>query len=167
MAIGPVQMLVVGFDDPDFDGSILAELERLRDADLIRLIDLMAVHKDDEGNVIVLQKSDLSLDDRVELGAVIGALIGAGMDGEEGMEAGAVAGAEGALEGDGHMIDEEDAWYIADAIPNGMAAGIALIEHRWAIPLRDKILGAGGMILADEWIHAKDLVAVGLAAADE
>ena len=166
MAIGPVQMLVIGFDDPDFDGSILAELERLRDADLIRLIDLMAVHKDDEGNVIVLQKSDLTLDDRVELGAVIGALIGAGMDGEEGMEAGAMAGAEGALEGDGHMIDEEDAWYIADAIPNGSAAGIALIEHRWLIPLRDSIVAAGGTALADEWIHAKDLVAIGLDAAE-
>ena len=74
MSIGPVQMLVLGFDDPDFDGSILAELERLRDADLIRLIDLMAVHKDDEGNVIVLQKTDLTQDDRIELGAVIGAL---------------------------------------------------------------------------------------------
>jgi len=167
MAIGPVQMLVVGFDDPNFDGSILAELERLRDLEMIRLIDMMAVHKDDEGNLLVLQKTDMSEDDRVEFGAVVGALIGAGAAGEEGMEEGALLGAEAALEGDGHMIDEEDAWYIADVIPNGSAAAIALIEHRWLIPLRDKIVAAGGRALADEWIHAKDLVAIGIEASEK
>ena len=166
MAIGPVQMLVVGFDDPNFDGSILAELERLRDLEMIRLIDMMAVHKDDEGNLLVLQRTDMSEDDRVEFGAVVGALIGAGAAGEEGMEEGALLGAEAALEGDGHMIDEEDAWYIADVIPNGSAAAIALIEHRWLIPLRDKIVAAGGTALADEWIHAKDLIAIGVEASE-
>jgi hypothetical protein len=40
-----------------------------------------------------------------------------------------------------------------------------LIEHRWAIPLRDKILANDGIVLADEWIHPADLIAVGAAAA--
>ena len=53
------------------------------------------------------------------------------------------------------------------AIPTGTTAAVALLEHRWAIPLRDGILDAGGVVLADEWIHARDLIAVGLAAADE
>ena len=75
-------------------------------------------------------------------------------------------GAEAALEGDGHMIDEEDAWYLADVIPNGTAAGIALIQHRRLIPLRDSIVAAGGTALADEWIDAKDLVAIGLKASE-
>ncbi len=57
--------------------------------------------------------------------------------------------------------------YAADAIPPGTAAGVALIEHRWAIPLRDAIAQAGGMPLIDEWIHATDLIAVGLASAEE
>jgi hypothetical protein len=39
-----------------------------------------------------------------------------------------------------------------------------LIEHVWAIPLRDKLLNAGGSVLADAWIHPADLVAVGAAA---
>jgi hypothetical protein len=55
---------------------------------------------------------------------------------------------------------------VADAIPNGTAAGIALIEHRWAIPLRDAIARAGGIPLADEWIHATDLVGIGLVGAE-
>jgi uncharacterized membrane protein len=165
MAIGPVQMLVLGFEDPKFTGEILAELQRLKEQDIVRLIDAMAVRKNDAGELEMLQISDLSTEEAEEFGATVGALIGLGADGEEGAEAGAVAGAE-ALE-DGHVFNEDEVWYVADSIPNGTAAAIALIEHRWAIPLRDRIAGAGGFVLADEWIHMQDLVAVGLLAAAE
>ena len=165
MAIGPVQMLVVGFEDPDFRGEILEELTRLKDADIIRLIDLAVVRKDDEGNIETLHTSDLSDDEALEFGATVGALIGLGAAGEEGAEAGAMAGAEALA--DGQVFDDENVFYVADAIPNGTAAGVALIEHRWAIPLRDAIARAGGLPLLDEWIHATDLIAVGLATAEE
>ena len=49
--MGPVQLLVVGFEHPEFDGGILAELERLGEQDVIRLVDLLVVYKDAEGNV--------------------------------------------------------------------------------------------------------------------
>jgi uncharacterized membrane protein len=159
-----VQMLILGFENPQFKGEALAELEKLKEADIIRVIDALVVWKDEEGNVAVLQDSDLTKDEALEYGAVIGGLIGLGMGGEEGLEAGAEAGAE-AME-DGHLIDEDEVWYAVDAIPPGTAAAIALFEHRWAIPFRDAIVRAGGFVLADEWIHAKDLVAVGLAAAE-
>ena len=165
MAIGPVQMLILGFDDPTFTGEIVAELQRLKEQDIVRLIDAIAVRKDADGNVDTLQLSDLSDDEAMEFGATVGALIGLGLEGEEGAEAGAVAGAEAGA--DGHVLDEDQVWYAADAIPPGTAAAIALIEHRWAIPLRDKIAAAGGFPLADEWIHPLDLVAVGLVAAEE
>ena len=162
MAIGPVQMLIVGFDGPEFKGEILEELTRLKDADIIRLIDLVVVKKDDEGNIETLHTSDLDEDSALEFGAVAGALIGLGMAGDEGAEAGAMAGAEAMA--DGQVFDDDQVWYAADAIPNGTAAGVALIEHRWAIPLRDAIVEAGGIPLVDEWIHANDLIAVGAAA---
>lgn len=165
MAIGPVQMLILGFDDPTFTGEIVAELQRLKEQDIVRLIDAIAVRKDADGNVDTLQLSDLSDDEAMEFGATVGALIGLGLEGEEGAEAGAVAGAEAGA--DGHVLDEDQVWYAADAIPPGTAAAIALIEHRWAIPLRDKIAAAGGFPLADEWIHPLDLVAVGVIAAEE
>jgi uncharacterized membrane protein len=165
MAIGPVQMLVLGFEDPNFTGEIIAELQRLKEADIVRLIDAMAVQKDADGEITAIQLSDLSQEEAMEFGAVVGALIGLGEAGEEGAEAGAIAGAE-ALE-DGHVFDEAEVWYAADAIPNGTAAAIALIEHRWAIPLRETIARAGGFALADEWIHPLDLVAVGVMAAEE
>ena len=55
----------------------------------------------------------------------------------------------------------------AGVIPNDSAAAIILLEHRWAIPLRDAIRGANGFHIADDWVHPLDLVAIGLLAAEE
>jgi len=164
MNVGPVQMLVIGFEHAKFEGKVAEELKRLRENDMIRLIDLLLVTKGDDGDLVSLQASDLSHDEAVEWGALAGALIGFGYGDEETATTTAMAGAE-EME-DGHFFDESDIWYVGDAIPPGATAAIALIEHRWAIPLRDSLLDAGGILLADEWIHAKDLVAIGLAAAE-
>ena len=51
MAIGPVQLLVLGFKQPDFHGEIRDELDRLRDNDLVRVIDALGVRKDPAGEV--------------------------------------------------------------------------------------------------------------------
>jgi uncharacterized membrane protein len=165
MTFGPVQILVIGFEDPQFTGEIRAELDRLREHDVVRLVDLLVVRKDDEGNVERMQHSDLSTEEAEQFGALVGALIGLGADGEEGAEAGAALGAE-AME-DGHILDDSDTWYVDDAIPPGSAAAIALLEHRWAIPLRDAIRNSNGFHLADAWIHPVDLVAIGLLAAED
>jgi uncharacterized membrane protein len=161
--MGPVQMLVLGFEGDHFTGEILPELRRLKDADVIRMVDLLAVRKDAEGELDVLHVSDLSPEEALEFGALAGALIGLGTGSEEGVAAGAELGA--AALADGHAIGDEEVWHVADAIPPGSAAAIALLEHRWAIPLRDAIVRAGGHALADEWIHAADLVAAGQAVA--
>ena len=84
MAIGPVQMLVLGFQDPKFTGEIIAELQRLKEQDIVRLIDAMAVQKDANGEITALQISDLSPEEAQEFGAIVGALIGLGEAGEEG-----------------------------------------------------------------------------------
>jgi len=164
MALGPVQLLVVGYgEDANFTGAALDELHRLNEHDIVRLIDLLVVTKDLDGNVAQVEVSD-----RPELqkyGALAGALMGLGAAGEEGAEAGAMAGAEATA--DGRMYDPEEVWVLAEQIPPGMTAAIGLLEHRWAIPLRNAILDAGGVILADEWIHPDDLVRIGAEAAAE
>jgi uncharacterized membrane protein len=165
MEFGPVQILVIGFDEPEFKGQIRAELDRLRDHDVVRLIDLIVVRKDDDGNIERLHHSDLSQEEAQEFGAIAGALIGFGAEGEEGMAAGAALGAS-ELE-DGYVLDESNSWYVDDAIPPGTAAAVAILEHRWAIGLRDAIRDAGGFHLADAWIHPADLVAVGMIAKEE
>jgi uncharacterized membrane protein len=164
MTIGPVQLLIVGFVGGEFKGEIAKVLADLRERDVIRLIDMGVVRKDEDGVITMIEHSDLSQDETIEFGATVGALIGLGAAGEEGAEAGAIAGAEAAL--DGGMI-EDQVWYIADEIPEGTAAAVALIEHRWAIPLRSAIQDAGGFLISDAWIHPTDLVAVGLAASEE
>ena len=168
MAIGPVQLIVLGFARPDFHGEIIAELERLRESDMVRVIDSLAVYKDAEGALEVEHLSNLSEDEAIEMGSKIGALIGLGIEGEEGMEAGAVAGAE-QVEADGgvHVFTEQEGWDILEDIPNGSAAALLLLEHHWAVPLRDAIARAGGFRLSDGFISPLDLVEIGLVSAEE
>ena len=83
------------------------------------------------------------------------------------MEAGAEIGAEAADEGGFQVFNEEDAWDVIEDIPNASAAALLLIEHHWAVPLRDAIARAGGFRLADGFISPLDLVAIGLVSAEE
>ena len=166
MAIGPVQLLVLGFDHPNFTGEIKAELEKLRASDTIRVIDALAVYKDAEGEIEVEHLSNLTRDEAIELGSKVGALIGLGIEGEEGLEAGAIAGAEAAEDGI-HAFSDEDAWDVIEDIPNDSAAALLLIEHHWAVGLRDAVARANGSRIADGFISPFDLVAIGLLTAAE
>ena len=102
----------------------------------------------------------------IELGSTIGALIGLGFDGEEGCEAGAAAGAERAEEGVRFFTDEA-AWDVLEDIPNDTAAALILLEHHWAVPLRDAVVRAGGFRISDGFISPLDLVELGLVTAEE
>ena len=163
MTIGPVQLLVLGFSHPDFRGEIRAELERLRDADMVRVIDFLAVYKAVDGTVEALKESQLGAEEMVEFGAVVGALVGIGAG--IGADAGAALGAENVVEQGG--VFGEDAWDALAEIPEDSAAALVLLEHRWAIPLRDAVTRARGVRLASEFISPLDLVDVGLVAAEE
>jgi uncharacterized membrane protein len=156
MAIGPVQLIVLGFNHPNFHGEVIQELERLRDSDTVRVIDALAVHKDAEGEIEVAHLSNLTKDEAVELG----------IEGEEGLEKGAEAGAMAAADGI-EVFSDEQAWDVLADIPNDSAAALLLIEHHWAVPLRDAIARAGGFRLSDGFISPLDLVAIGLLEAEE
>ena len=167
MSIGPVQMLMLGFEDPKFTGAILEELERLKDADIVRVIDAAVVRKHDDGTVEMLHTSDLSQDEAMEFGAIVGALIGLGAAGEEGAEAGAEAGAEQAEAEGIHPFAGAEEWDVLADIPNDSAAALILLEHHWAVPLRDAIARAGGFRISDGFISPLDLVAIGMMSAEE
>jgi uncharacterized membrane protein len=167
MAIGPVQLIVLGFNHPNFHGEVIAELERLRESDTVRVIDALAVYKDAQGEIEVEHLSNLTQDEAVELGSKIGALIGLGFEGEEGAIEGAEAGAEQvAAEGINFFGDAEE-WDVLEDIPNDSAAALILLEHHWAVPLRDAIARAGGFRLSDAFISPFDLVAIGLMGAED
>src|SRR5215208_3564476 len=166
MAIGPVQLLVLGFNHPDFHGEIIQELERRRESGTVRVIDALAVHKDAEGEIEVAHLSNLTKDEAVELGSKVGALIGLGIEGEDGLEKGAEAGALAAADGV-QIFSDEQAWDVLADIPNDSAAALILVEHHWAVPLRDAIARAGGFRLSDGFISPLDLVELGLMEAAE
>lgn len=149
MDFGPVQILVVGFEHGKLEGKVLGELRRLREHDVVRLLDLVFVRKDEDGTIEEIEISDLDPGEKAGMGAIAGALLGFG-----------AAGEESSLLEDA----EDEVWYLADEIPAGSAAGVVLLEHRWAIPLRDAIEGAGGHTLVDAWLHPQDLIAAAAAA---
>src|SRR3954471_153247 len=166
MAIGPVQLLVLGFREPNFHGEIINELERLRASDTVRVIDSLAVYKDAEGNIEVEHLSNLTEQEAIEVGSKVGALIGLGIEGEDGIDAGAEAGAQAAADGV-QVFSDEDAWDVIEDIPNDSAAALILLEHHWAVPLRNAIARAGGFRISDAFISPLDLVEIGLLSAEE
>jgi uncharacterized membrane protein len=162
MAIGPVQLIVLEFDRPDFRDEIIAELERLRETDTIRVIDALAVYKDADGDLEVEHLSNLSEDEAIEYGTKIGALIGLGIEGEAGVEAGAAAGTEQVATDGVEVFTEAEGWDVLEDIPDDSATALVLIEHHWAVPLRDAVVRAGGFRISDGFISPLDLVEIGL-----
>ncbi|GID30881.1 hypothetical protein [Paractinoplanes brasiliensis] len=167
MAIGPVQLIVLGFRHPNFHGEIIAELERLRQSDTVRVIDALAVYKDADSNLAVEHLSNLTEEEAIELGSKVGALVGLGIEGEEGMAVGAVMGGAAAAEDGVAVFDDPQAWDVLEEIPPDSAAALLLIEHHWAVPLRDAIARAGGFRISDGFISPFDLIGIGLLSAEE
>src|SRR5689334_8293590 len=166
MAIGPVQLIVLGFSHPDFHGEVIAELERLRESDTVRVIDALAVYKDAKGEIEVEHLSNLTQEEAIELGSKVGALVGLGIEGEEGAAKGAEVGAEEAA-AQGIDVFGGAEWDVIGEIPDDSAAALILLEHHWAVPLRDAIARAGGFRISDGFISPLDLVEIGLVTAEE
>jgi uncharacterized membrane protein len=152
---GPVQLLVIAFANGKFDGRVLEELRRLREQDVVHLLDLLFVVKDEDGAVFELETSDLSEAESVEYGALVRELFG--FTGDDGGTAGRPRPSADAVAQNGSLLDLSEVWFLADVIPAGTAAAVVLLEHRWAIPLRDAVEAADGHDLIDTWVHPRDL----------
>lgn len=136
--MGPVQVLVVGFDRPAFSGEILAEFARLRQAGIVRLVDLLLVSRAGDGTVETLA-APAGTD--TGLGGLAAALLGQA-EGED----------ETGVDTAGDSV-----WSLADAVPPESVAAVALIEHIWAGPLNAAIQKAGGAPLEETWLAPDDL----------
>ncbi len=157
---GPIQIWTFAFDGNRFRGEILPELDRLKEAGVIRLIDLLVIRKDAAGRVMTMTASDLDWEEATSFGAMIGGLIGLGFAGEEGAEVGAMTGA---LElTDGHVFSDQTRNELVEILPPDSTSAIALIEHVWAKPLKAAIARADGLEVDNDWLRLDDLVALGL-----
>jgi len=156
MTIGPVQLLVFGFNDDDFRSRITVELGQLRASGTVRVIDSLVVYKDADGEIEVGQFSEQ------EPGRVIGALIGLVVAGEDDLEL-----ADVELPDAIDPLSEPEGWDVLLDIPADTAAALMLIEHQWAVPLRETIARAGGFRISDGFIDPFDLQSIGLVTAAE
>ena len=157
-SMGPIQMTSLAFPGNRFKGEILPELERLKKAEIVRIVDLLLVRKDDLGNVMVTTATDLDWQEAVSFGSYIGALAGYAAAGAAGIEKGAMAGA--AELADGHLFDQDDVFRVTQALPNNMSAVLVLFEHLWAKPLLDAVDRAGGIEITNDWIRPEEVVTV-------
>jgi hypothetical protein len=136
---GPVQVLVVGFDQPKFTGEVLAEFVRLREAGIVRLVDLLLISRTKDGTIETLEAPEA-------LAADLGGLAAELLSQPEGAEDEAAVA----------ELDPAATWSLAGAIPVGGTAAVALIEHLWAAPLSEAIQRAGGTLLEETWLARED-----------
>jgi hypothetical protein len=165
MTIGPIQAFVIGFPDSDlFEGRIAEELARLSDLGQIRIIDAVFVMRDGD-DVSALAVSDLDDDQRAELRSAVGALVGLGVAGADGAAAGAELG--GSVDPGAASASEVVATRLLEELPDGSSALVLAIEHLWAVPLRDAVRDAGGIVIAHRSLTAEDLIALGMVLGEE
>jgi uncharacterized membrane protein len=162
---GPLQMLTVVFDGNRFKGEILPELQRLKKRRVVRIVDLLAIRKDDTGALAVLTASDLGWEEATQFGAYIGTLVGFGAAGPDGADRGAIAGA--AELADGHLFNDEDRERLISIVPENSTIAMVLFEHLWALPFLEAIERADGLELRNEWIGVDQLVATGMRAVSD
>ena len=146
------------------DGSILSELEAAGSSGAIRVVDAIGVYKDEDGTISMAEATDLTEDEAMDYGAWIGGLLGLGAGGVEGAEVGAVAGVMAAADEYEYGLDAESVASIAEDIPAGGGALVMLIDHQWAVPLRNALRESGGILLAQDFLSPEALIALGLIA---
>jgi hypothetical protein len=134
MAIGPLELLVVGFDRPEFDGSVAEELTKVASDGTISIVDFAVVYKDPMGAVTFIEIADLSDEQVAPVAFIIEGLMG--------------------------LLTEEDIEIVAEELPADSGAMLVLFEHTWAADLRDAVKGAGGELLMDVRIAADDVEAL-------
>ncbi len=161
--LGPVQLLAFEFDTLDrFQGDILDQLESVAPLDAVRILDVLFVAKEDNGDLVAIELGDLGVEEGDEvLGTIIGELLGFSFedDGETGEGADLASlgiGDESAL-----GVTVNDVRQIAADLAPGTAAGILLLEHRWAGGLRDAIFDAGGSLVLQGFLTVEGLAMVG------
>src|SRR5438876_5459970 len=122
MTLGPLEYVMVAFEGNRFSGQILTELRTAQEKGIIRVIDLLVIKKDEQGNVMALELSDLSEEEARPFGFLAGGLL--------------------------NIFEPDDVEATASQMPNNSAAGLLLIEDTWAIPLKKAILNAGAVARA-------------------
>ena len=124
---GPIDFIIVSFTGNKFDGSIMQALSDAVGKGIVALVAMTVISKDAEGVVTKLNVADIGGDYQVDLSSQ--------------------------APGDTDLIQQDDIDEVSDLLENNTAAGLLVIEHLWAKPLKQAILDANGVLVADGRIH--------------
>ena len=137
---GPVDIAVIAFDEPKFDGSIASAIADLVADGTVRILDIVLVNKDENGEVTLLEVTDVDGDGIPDLVALQGDIPG--------------------------LLSETDAGLAVEEMPNNTAIALLAWENTWLVRAGQAIRNNGGTLIAFERIPAEDVQAV-LDASDE
>jgi hypothetical protein len=133
LELGPVDVVVIGYPpDAPRTGEAIPLFVDLVDRGIIRVLDVLMVQKDAEGNVSGLEIADLDGDGVDDLLVFTGARSG--------------------------MLGEEDASTAGGALEPGEAALMICFENTWAAPFATAVRRNGGRVLAFERVAAQDVL---------
>jgi Family of unknown function (DUF6325) len=118
MAIGPVEYIIVGFPGNEFNGKIAPELIALVESGTVRILDLIFIGKDGDGNVLSFEIEDLAAAGFGDLDGEVGGLIGA-----------------------------EDIEFAAAQLEPNSSAALLIWEDLWAAPFAQAVRDSGGVLL--------------------
>jgi hypothetical protein len=126
MSLGPIELLVVKFPGNQFTGEVAAALKELVEGGLIRVVDILFVHKDEGGEMTVLEINDLDDDNFSRFDPVVSDITG--------------------------MLTVDDARRLAAGLDDNSSGAIMLFENAWATRFRDALLNANGQLVLNERI---------------
>ena len=138
--VGPVDIAVIAFDEPKFDGSVASAISDLVADGMVRILDIVLVNKDENGEVTLIEVTDVDGDGIPDLVALQGDIPG--------------------------LLSETDAGLAVEEMPNSSAIALLAWENTWLIRAGQAIRNNGGTLVAFERIPAEDVQAA-LDAPDE
>lgn len=124
---GPIDYIIVGFEGNKFDGSILKALGDAIDKGIIDLVALALISKDDKGDVTTVDVANLGDSYAVEFATKYNAK--------------------------GKGVEKDDIDEMSDLLENNTSAGLLVIEQLWAKPLKEALIKANGVLVAEGRIH--------------
>jgi uncharacterized membrane protein len=120
MAIGPLELIVIGCPGKRFADEILPELNAIQEQGLIEIVDLLFIRKAADESIAVLEVSDLDEEELAMFGSLKGHLTGA--------------------------ITHDDVAKLSSTLPPDTSATILLLEHHWLGRLEQAVLRAEGTV---------------------
>jgi len=125
---GPVDVMVLAFGEARFDGSALAELKRQSEAGIVRVLDLIILLKDREGQCWRVEVSDLTPEQAASVAFIEAEALG--------------------------LFDEDDAAMLCEGMVPGSAIVALAIENTWAVQLTKAIHAEGGELAFNSRVPA-------------